>query len=233
MEELDLRKLIHILLTRWWVIVSTLFLGALSAFLITFFLIEPVYSAKATLYVYNTDKRDSTITTSDISVSKTLVDTYIIILKSDAVLRDVAEEVDLGYSAEQIRKMINANSVNNTEIFQVVVNNTNPEHAQIIANTLVEIGPPEIIRVVQAGSVEVIDYAVLPTEPSSPSLTRNTAVGALLGVVLSVMAVLVFEMLDTRIKTEDDLTEQFNVPVIGVIPFIGETQKSERGRNGR
>ena len=47
------------------------------------------------------------------------------------------------------------------------------------------------------------------------------------------MAVLVFEMLDTRIKTEDDLTEQFNVPVIGVIPFIGETQKSERGRNGR
>lgn len=226
--EIDLRKLITILLQRWWIILSALVFGALISFLITYVFIDPIYSAKTTLYVYNRDQRESTITTSDITVSKTLVDTYIIILKSDAVLSDVAQEVGLGYTAAQIRKMITADAVNNTEIFEIVVNNTDPYHAQRIANALVEVGPPEIIRVVQAGQVEVIDHAVLPAAPSSPNVTQNTVIGGLLGIFLAVMGALVYEMLDTRIRSEADLTEQFNVPIIGVIPFIAENPKTDR-----
>jgi capsular polysaccharide biosynthesis protein len=220
--ELDLRKLIEILLRRWWIICAALIFGAMSAFLITTFFIDPVYSAKATLYVYNSENRQasSTITSSDISVSKTLVDTYIVILKSDAVLNDVAKQTGLDYSAESIRKMISASSVNNTEVFQVTIENTNPSHAQIIANTLVEVAPPQIIRVVHGGSVEVIDSATLPTVPSSPNTILNTVIGGLLGLIIAVMGVLLYEMLDTRIKTENDLTEIFTIPVIGVIPSI-------------
>ncbi len=230
MEEIDLRKLIGILLHRWWIIVVAFVLSALLAFIVSYFVIEPVYSAKATLYVYNRDQRDSNITTSDISVSKTLVNTYIIILKSDAVLENVAREVNYGYSAAQIREMISANAINNTEVFELVVNNTNPKHAEVIANTIIEVGSSEIIRVVQAGKVEVIDYASLPTKPSSPNIRNNTVIGAVLGVMLAIGGVLLFEMLDTRIKNEEDLTTNYKYPIIGVIPFISENTKAERKR---
>lgn len=228
--ELDLKKLIEILLRRWWVIILALAAGTLAAFLITIFFIKPVYSATATLYVYNSDNRQSssTITSSDISVSKTLVDTYIVILKSDIVLREVAEQCSLGYSADNIRRMISASSVNNTEVFQVTVENQSARHAQIIANTLIEVAPPQIIRVVHGGAVEVIDNATLPAEPSSPNMPLNTVVGGLFGLILAVMSVLLYEMLDTRIKTEDDLSELFNIPVIGVIPSINLKDSSKK-----
>jgi capsular polysaccharide biosynthesis protein len=220
--ELDLKKLIEILLRRWWMILSALVLGAFSAYLFTSLFVDPVYSARATLYVYNSENRQtsSTITSSDISVSKTLVDTYIVILKSDAVLKDVAKQTGLSYTAGDIREMISASSVNNTEVFQITVENTNPSHAQIIANTLVKVAPQQIIRVVHGGSVEVIDSATLPAAPSSPNIPLNTAVGGLLGLIISVFGSLLYEMLDTRIKTESDLTEIFSIPVIGVIPSI-------------
>lgn len=229
--ELDLRKLLEILLRRWWIICASLVVGTISAFLITYFLIDPIYSAKATLYVYNSENRlnTSTITSSDISVSKTLVDTYIVILKSDVVLNEVAKESNLGYSANEIRNMISASSVNNTEVFQVTIENKDPIHAQIIANTLVDLAPPQIIRVVHGGSVEVIDNAILPTSPSSPNIMLNTVIGALFGLVLSVMGALLFEMLDTRIKTEGDLTELFTIPVIGVIPSIDVKESGKKG----
>ena len=229
--ELDLEKLIDILLRRWWIIVVSLIVAAISTLLVSTFLIAPVYSAQATLYVNNSENRQATatITSSDISVSKTLVDTYIVILKSDAVLNDVANQCKLGYTAEEIRPMISASSVNNTEIFQVTVENENPKHAQIIANTLIEVGPSQIIRVVKAGSVEVIDSAIVPTEPSSPNILLNTVVGGLFGLILSIMCVLLFEMLDTRIKTEEDLTDLFTVPVIGVIPSVNMKDSVKKG----
>jgi len=229
--ELDLKKLFEILLRRWWIICLAFISGITSAFLITRLFIDPVYSAKATLYVYNSENRQqsSTITSSDLSVSKTLVDTYIVILKSDAVLNEVSKQCDLGYSAEEIRRMISASSVNNTEVFQVTVENKNPHHAQIITNTLIEVAPPQIIRVVHGGSVEVIDSATLPTAPSSPNVLLNTVIGGFLGLMLSVMGAILFEMLDTRIKSEEDLTEIYNIPVIGVIPSINAREISKKG----
>ena len=219
--DLDLKRLLEILWRKMWLIILCFLIGGAAAGSITKFLITPIYSSSATMYVNNTNNRGTNpISTSDITASQQLVDTYIVIMKSDAVLQAVAEKSGLGYTANQIRSMISANSENGTEVFRLVVENANPEHAQIIANTIAEIAPQEIIRVVKAGSVEVIDYAKLPTAPSSPNLPMNIVIGCLLGLIIAVGIALVHELFDTTIKSEKDLTDAFQIPIIGKIPVL-------------
>ena len=209
--EISLQEIAGILLHCLWLIAGATIMGALIAFLLTKAFITPQYAASASLYVYNTDNRES-ITQSDITTSQKLVETYIVIMQSDAVLNQVAEESALGYSAKEIKEMFSASAINNTEVFQIVIKNPNPEHAQLLANTFLKVAPSEIIRVVKAGSVETVDEAALPTSPVSPNTVRNTLIGGLLGLLLSAAIVVLKEFLDTTIKTAEDIKKLTSIP---------------------
>jgi len=230
--ELDLRKLIVILLEKWWIIVLSVILCSSVTFGIFRFMVDPVYTASTTLYVFNSEDRTSgSLTSSDLTVARSMVTTYVVLLKSDSVLSEVARQTNLGYTDAQIKDMISASSENNTEVIKVMVENTNPEHAQEIANTLLTVGTEKIVKVMKAGSVEVIDEAKLPTKPSSPNLLLNTVIGALLGLMISVMGILLVEMFDTTIKSEEDIKEMFNIPIVGVIPTIPVNASGKKGGN--
>lgn len=229
--EISLQEIAGILLHCLWLIAGATIMGALIAFLLTKAFITPQYAASASLYVYNTDNRES-ITQSDITTSQKLVETYIVIMQSDAVLNQVAEESALGYSAKEIKEMFSASAINNTEVFQIVIKNPNPEHAQLLANTFLKVAPSEIIRVVKAGSVETVDEAALPTSPVSPNTVRNTLIGGLLGLLLSAAIVVLKEFLDTTIKTAEDIKKLTSIPIIGVIPTINAVN-GKKIANGR
>lgn len=230
--ELDLRKLIVILLEKWWIIVLSVILCSSVTFGIFRFMVDPVYTASTTLYVFNSEDRTSgSLTSSDLTVARSMVTTYVVLLKSDSVLSEVARQTNLGYTTTQIKDMISASSENNTEVIKVMVENTNPEHAQEIANTLLTVGTEKIVKVMKAGSVEVIDEAKLPTTPSGPNVLLNTVIGALLGLMISVMGILLVEMFDTTIKSEEDIKEMFNIPVVGVIPTIPVNASEKKGGN--
>ncbi|MEG2679649.1 MAG: GNVR domain-containing protein, partial [Oscillospiraceae bacterium] len=162
-----------------------------------------------------------------LNTSQQLVQTYIVILTSNSVLNQVSEQLDSAYSAAELREMLTASSIDNTETFKISVTNEDPEMAQKIANTLADVAPKEIIRVVKAGAVEVIDYATLPGNPTSPKIAINTAIGAMLGAVLSILFTIVMAMLDTAVRCEEDLTEHFSIPVLGVIPSLNAKGKED------
>ncbi|MEG2000546.1 MAG: Wzz/FepE/Etk N-terminal domain-containing protein [Evtepia sp.] len=226
--EIDLKQMFLIVWHKLWLVVlSTLVMG-LGAFLISRFALTPMYTATASMYVYSEGSRSGgDITGSELDTSQKLVQTYIVILTSNSVLNQVSAQLDNAYTPAEIRKMLSASAINNTETFQISVTNANPAMAQEIANTLASVAPSEIIRVVKAGAVEVIDYATLPIVPTSPRIATNTAIGALLGLVISVLILIVMAMLDTAVRCEEDLTAHFDIPILGVIPSL--TSKSKDG----
>lgn len=228
--ELDLRKLIMILLEKWWIIAVSIIMAAVMTFGFFFFFVDPVYTSEATLYVYNSDTRTSgAITTGELTVARNMVSTYVVLLKSDSVLGEVARITNFGYTPQQIKGMIKASAENNTEVMRVTVENTNPVHAQAITNTLLDIGSEKIVNVMKAGSVEIIDSAKLPTKPSGPNIVLNTVIGAMLGFMISVMAILLLEMFDTKIKSEEDIKELFSIPILGVIPGFSPSSTRKGG----
>ncbi|MEG0579332.1 MAG: Wzz/FepE/Etk N-terminal domain-containing protein, partial [Niameybacter sp.] len=192
-NEITLQEIFSILWGKVLLIILCTILGGGVAFGITAFVIDPEYTAKVTMYVNNSEgKQDAYMNINDINASQKLVSTYVEILKSDTVLNKVIEEGGLEYSTGDIREMMSASSVNGTEIFEVKIISKDAKESALIANTIAEVGPEEIIRVVKAGSVELIDPAKVPTAPSSPNVILNTIIGIMLGGVLSVLGVLIY-----------------------------------------
>lgn len=224
-NEISLQEIFMILWSKVLIIVLCTIVGGLVAFGISAFVIDPTYTSRISMYVNNNANADSTVANiNDINASQKLVSTYIEILKSDNVLQKVAEETGLSYTPAQMRKMMSASSVNGTEIFEVKVITKDPDEAALIANTIAELAPEEIIRVVKAGSVELIDQAIPAKSPSSPNVILNTIIGLMLGGVLSVLGVLVAAMLDNRVKDEEDLKKHYDIPVLGAIPDLEAAQ---------
>lgn len=210
-------------LKRWWLFVICAIIGGLLAFCYTGFLVTPVYDSVGTLIVNNSQTNTSgTMDQSDIFTSQQLVETYAVVLGSDRYLNIVADEVNLGYTAQQIKGMLSISGVNNTEVMRVIVRNTNPEHAALIAQAVLDNAKEEIIRVVEVGSVKVIDNASIPQFPSSPNVPRSVLLGILLGIIVAAVIVFVGEMLDNTVKDEQDLTKRFDLPILGSIPTFGE-----------
>jgi capsular polysaccharide biosynthesis protein len=84
------------------------------------------------------------------------------------------------------------------------------------------LAPEKIIEIKDADAVRVVDPATLPDKSSSPNVLQNTAIGFTLGLMIGIMTVLIIEMLDKRIKDEDDLLKHYDVPILGIIPIIEE-----------
>ncbi|HWP50598.1 MAG TPA: Wzz/FepE/Etk N-terminal domain-containing protein [Clostridia bacterium] len=221
-DSIDIIELVSILLKRIWIILLVTVLCAAGSFGIFKFMVAPTYTAQTLLYVNNNNQYAAgvnNVNLNDINASQKLVNTYIVILQNDRIIEQVAERCHLEYDdLKDVSKMITMKSVNNTEVFSIAVTSKSPSLSALMANTMAEMAPSEIIRVVKAGSVEVISQAEPPAKPSGPNTVRNSVIGGLLGLILASGCVLLFEMLDITVKGEEDLTSHYNIAVLGEIP---------------
>ena len=232
-EEISFKRLTEILMQSISMIVAVTIIVGIIAFVYSETMVVPEYESTVSLYVNNeSGKNTDKILGTDITASQMLVDTYIIIIKSNTVLNEVCEKLEEqgieGYDAESLAKKINASATNETEIFAVTVRDTNPKHTYMIANIIADVAPPIIKDFVEASSVKVIDYAK-EGKRVSPNIQRNTILGLLIGLILSCGFVVLREMFDMRIKTEDDLTKMLELPILGIIPDINDPQNRKSG----
>jgi capsular polysaccharide biosynthesis protein len=216
-----------VVLRRAWLIVIAAILAAAIAFGYTYCYVTPLYTASAMMYVNNSGitvgGTSFSISGSEISAAKTLVETYSVILKTRTTLEDVIEIDNLDYTYEELYNMVSSDAVNDTEIFEITVTSSSPTEAEQIANTLADILPEKISGIVAGSDVRVVDYAVVPASRISPSYTGNTAKGALLGIVLAAAYIVLRYLLDEKIHSEDYLTHTYpDVPLLAVVPDMDD-----------
>lgn len=229
--EIDLGKIFYKMRNKFIYIIIFTIVAAIVSGLITHFCVKPRYSATTKMYVYsNTDRisTDSTITSTELTASQDLVNTYIYILKSDTVLEAVIKDLDLNISPSALRGGISAQQADKTVAFEVTVTATGPKTAARIANSIAKIAPKEIVRVVKAGGVEIIDYAKVPTKPSSPNLSLNITIAALAALFISFVAFFLYELFDTTITSERDIIGEFNIPILGTVPNLENNTENSK-----
>ena len=233
--EIDLLKLAQVLLHRAKFIIVCTLLVAAAAFGITHYLITPLYTSTALMYVNNSSfsvgSTSFSISSAELTAAKSLVDTYGVILKSRNTLEDVIRRDSLTYTYEELYEMIETEAVNSTEIFQVSVTSPDPAEAESIANTIAEVLPEKISAIVDGSDVRIVDYAVIPSERTSPSYTINVVIGALVGFIVAAAIVILRYLFDESIRTEDYLTQTYpNIPLLAVVPdMMGTSGKGYYG----
>ena len=220
---IDLWKIIEGLLKRVWVIVLSMLACGAIAFSCAAFIITPLYSSQILFYVNNNSismgSASFSISSSDISAAKSLVNTYMVILKTRTTLNEVISVGGIDRTYGELVGMIEADQVSNTEIFSVTITSDDPKEAEHIANTIGRVLPDKIANVVDGSSVRIVDYAVVPGAKKSPSISKYTMVGMLAGLVISCGVIIIIELLDDRIHTEEYLIRNYgDIPLLSVIP---------------
>ena len=220
--EIDFKQLFDALLSRAWMIAAvTLMLGAF-AFFYSKFAITPLYEAKSTIYVNSSQNVISNnIETNEISASSMMASVFVEMLKSNAIIDEVKELSGVSFELDTLISMISATAVDDTPLMRITVVSPNPKEAVLISNALLDVAPGKMTNIVDGGSVKIIDRPLEPAYPSSPNILNNTLLGLVLGFILSAGIVILMELLDSRIRDEEQIRNMFeDLPVLATIPEI-------------
>ena len=229
--QIDVRRLWNAVIGRWWLVAVSAILCAVLFFVGTFYLVTPQYTSSALFYVNNNLSIGDTalsITSGDLSAAKSLVNSYIVILKSRASLNEVIDYSGVKRTVGELQGMISAASVNSTEVFEVKVQSSDPKEAEKIANAIAYILPKRISSIVEGTSAKVVDYAIVPSVPSSPNYPKKTFLGFAIGLFLSIAYLVIRELFDMTIRSEEDVSQSCNVPILAAVPDMTVQGKGSR-----
>ena len=227
--ELDILQLLRWLRENALLIVLVAAVFGLATFGYTYFRVTPRYDASTTLYVnsssFTIGSNSFSLSGSELSTSKGLVETYLFVLESRTTLERVIEEADLNLSPSALMRMISAEQVSGTAAFTIHVSSPSPTQAELIANTIAKVLPERIAEIIYGTSVQVVDYAIVPSSSSYPNYTKSTLLGAAIGFALSAVCVVGWCLLrDIKagvVGSSGDLRKMFSdIPVFAVIPDI-------------
>lgn len=248
--ELSLVDTFYLLLSKLPFIIMLIIVGVVAGFAYAKVIMPEKYTSSVSIYVNNAStftQQDEIgkATATDIAASKALAGTYIVILEDDSVYDEVSKRMleefepnDLSkmftisydegvpsISADQIRALVNIESVNDTEVIKITTTSRNPQVSAYICKYISEIAPDMLTRITQSGAVETIGSPKIPREPSSPNVKKVAALGGIGGMLIAVIVVIVSNLLDTRIKTADDIKNKFSdVVILAEIPDLYESK---------
>jgi capsular exopolysaccharide synthesis family protein len=230
--EIDLKRIFNALINKAWLICIVSVLCAVLTLVGTFFLVTPKYTSSVMFYVNNSSlslgDMSMSITSADISASRGLVKTYIVILNTRATINDVIDYAGVNRTYGSVKGMIAAESVNSTEIFQVTITSEDPQEAEKIASAIAYVLPKRIDSIMNGTSAKIVDSAVIASSPSSPNYSKNTVIGFLAGMLAVCGLIVLFEIFDITIRNEEDITRVSKYPVLAAVPNMESQSKGKR-----
>lgn len=216
-QEIDLIDLFGYYMSRLWLLIAAVVIGAVIAGAYTFYLVPNRFTAVSRMYMISASS-SSVVDLSDLNIGASLSNDYVELMKSRPIIEDVINELGLGYTYEQVLDMIRLDVVTNTRIIKISATSTDPEEAMNIANQMARIAKIRLPKIMDAPSPSIAEEAVLPTQKSSPSLSRNVMMGSMVLLFL-VLAILTIQyLLDDTVQTSEDVEKEFGILPMTVIP---------------
>lgn len=225
--ELSIKVMLRILLKRFKLMILLTLIAAGAFFAVTRYVLPPVYTASVQLYV-STGEAASPADLNELTYAQKVVNTYISFLRTKVFYTRVLENTGLDFSQKQLKKMTVIKAVNNTEIFEITVSSYSARTSYQLADAMQRTAP-ELIREIKASAeISVVDPVVLPQEPSGPNVLINTAAGGMFGFLIAVPASFLWEVIDVKVKDEEDLVGKYQIPIIGSIPSFDHHKRNRR-----
>ena len=216
--EIDVLALLHKLWTKKLLILFTAFYFAAFSFLGTYFFIQPTYTSTTRIYVVNQATDNKNLSAQDLQAGTYLVNDYKEIITSNDVLSEVIKDEKLNLSEAELSKMVSVNIPTDTRLISISVKAKTGQDAQVLANKVREVASKKIKNVTKVDDVTTLGEAKLPSSPSSPNIKRNVLLGAILGGFVAIVAVLVREVLDDRIRRPEDVEDVLEMTLLGIVP---------------
>ena len=219
--EIDVFHLFKILWKRKILVALVAIVAGALAFAYSAFIVKPEFTSTTRIYVVNRNQGDKPgLTNQDLQAGSYLVKDYREIILSQDVLEKVTSDLKLDLSPKSLASKVKVTVPVDTRIVSISVNDRVPEEASRIANSLREVAAEKIISITRVSDVTTLEEARPAIAPSSPNIRRNTIIGLLGGTVFMVIAVLIVELVDTRVKRPEDIEDVMQIALLGVVPNL-------------
>ena len=238
MEELDLKELLQIFWEKKLqiILITAIFMTIGVIYTIAF--VTPKYESKTTLLLATNSSGDTngkeSITTTDVTLNSKLVSTYSGLVKSDKIIRTVISNLGIDETAEEVKKSVSVTQVSDAEIIEIKVKNEDPVLAAKITN---EIAKVFIERVKDEfygiDNLRIVDEAEVSEKPYNVNHAKDIVIFAFVGLVIASMYVLVANMLDTTIKSSEDIEKIAGITVLASIPVYETALEEKKTKNKR
>lgn len=235
--EIDLRELFYALKKRAFLILAVGLLCGCLSFVFTKFFITPLYTSTSSMLVLTKETTLSSL--ADLQIGSQLTKDYTVLTTSREVLKQVIENLGLDMDYRALREEITIENPSDTRILNISVTDPDPQQAKEIVDELAKVAAAYIGDKMEVIPPKIIEKGELPTIKTSPSMSKNTLLGLLAGLVLSAGVVVVITVMNDSIKTEDDVERYLGLSTLAVVPdrkdFIskkgkkGKTRKSSKG----
>ena len=217
--EIDVLYLLRKLWSKKFFIAFVGLLVGTIALLGSVFFIKPKYTSTTRIYVVSRSS-DTSLTNQDLQAGSYLVNDYKEVITSSEVLSSVIDQEKLSMSTGELSKEIAVTIPTDTRVISIAVTDTDAQRACDIANTVREVAAEKIKAVTKVDDVTTLESATKPRHPSSPNVKKSAAIGALAGVFLAVVGILVAEVLDDRVRRPEDIEEVLGMTLLGVVPDV-------------
>ena len=220
MEELDLKELFEIFWNRRIEILAIVIVFVIIGGVYSYFAITPKYTSYTTMVLTQASKTDSTqsssgITQTDVTLNSKLVATYSVIVKSKTVLDEVKANLkDPNLTYNGLKNSIKVKNEADTEVIRIEVTHVNPNTAAKIANEVAKVFSEKIPEIYNISNVKRLDEAEPSANPSNINHIKDIVIFAFIGIVISIIYVLIRNILDNTIKTEEDVEKTTGLLVL-------------------
>ncbi|WOS95492.1 YveK family protein [Nosocomiicoccus massiliensis] len=218
-QTIDLEDLFKIIKKNFFSIVALPLLFGIIALLISMYLITPKYESTTQLLV-NQKETQNTMLTQQVQSNLQLIKTYSEIIKSPRILDEVSNRLDNRYTTTEIQNMLNISSQSDSQVLNISVKSEHSELSNTIANTVAEVFSEDVENIMNVDNVSILSVAEGNGEQVEPRTLVNVAVGMFVGFILAALIIFLKEVLDKRIKNEDDVAEYLDLPVLGSIEKV-------------
>lgn len=229
-ETIDLYEMWLAIMRHFWSVVCAVLVGACIAADITFFLIPSTYTSSALMLVQTKESTEQT--NQDLQADTSLTNDYQILIYSRPVLEKVIKNLKLDMDYASLRSMVSVTKYDDTRILDLSVVTTDPELSAEIVNELSDVSADYISDKMDITPPKIVEEGEVPTQRTSPSMKRNTVIGALIGLLAAVAVIVIREMIDDTLTTEEDVERYLGLVTLAVVPEKenGSEQKHSKRR---
>ncbi len=227
---IDLGRIFLELKKYWKFIVGIAAICGLLMFILSAFIMTPMYESKARVYLKPEMREDAAgIDSSSISANSMMVNNYMAMMKGDTLMKNVAKIVegeyaekakeDINISKDYVKNVLAISNEANTEIITISATTDDPVLSQMIVKHTLDEFSVQVTEALNIKNILVIDKASKNKKPVSPSIGKNTVLGVLAGLIIALGLVALKVITDKRLRTKEEAENYLGIPVLATIPY--------------
>lgn len=214
------------ILKRWaWILILGVVICGCSTFIVTKFLIKPVYQSQAFIlvsYTAGSSMNDNT------TAALAMIPTYVQMATNGQAMKEALQKHPELTPTQLSQSVTAKQQQSNVTIIEMDVTNNDPNGAATLANdvatSFIDFANGQMAG---AGQLALLSTPATPTTPFAPKPTSDAALGAAAGLGLALALVVIFEWIDDRLTSAEEASTLLNLDLLTVIPELSRQQRTK------